>query len=422
MKINSKLFLQTSILLLFYSTNSHSAGYSTELYSTSGLGNAYAGSAAGIHDSSDMFFNPATISDIKQKEFIASVSYLDLRIDPDNANGKFSNGFQASGNEVSDAGSKSFVPAFYFATPINDKTSFGLSVNSPFGLSTEYDKNWVGRYRALESNVRTVNINPNISYKINDQISIGAGVQAQYFQTTLTKAVVNLNDPYNSSSDFLGKAKGSDWGYGYTLGTTYKINEKLKLGIGYRSKIDHKITGTTEVAGYGWYSDFDAKTTTPESLTVGSALKVTESVDLAYDVRWTRWSRLKSLKISAIQNQNLNQDNVTNFNWHDSFLHSVGANVAMNKNFILRAGAAYEKDAVTNANREPRAPNGNKIWTSLGFNYKINNGLSIDGTYMHQFVRNGRINLVDSSNTNNSLYANYKSRSDIFSLAVKKEF
>lgn len=422
MKINQKLPLLALTILLANSSQSFAAGYSTELYSTSGLGNAYAGSATGIHDASDMFFNPAILSDVTKKEFIASVSYLDLKIDPDHASGNFSSGYAASGNEVSNAGSRSLVPAFYFATPITKEVAFGLSVTAPFGLSTKYNSDWVGRYRALESSVNTLNINPTVSYKINEQLAFGAGLQAQYYQTTLTKAVVNSGDPYNASSDFIGKAKGSDWGYGYNLGATYKLNEKLKFGLGYRSKIDYKITGTTQVVGYGWYSDFNAKTTTPESLTAGASFKLNEAVELAYDVTWTRWSRLKSLTISATQNENLNSGNTTNFNWHNSLLHSVGANFTLNDKWLLRTGAAYEKDAVTNANREPRAPNGDKIWTTIGFNYKIKNGLSVDGTYMHQFVRTGRVDLVDSSTSNNSLGAKYKSRSDTFSIAVRKEF
>ena len=228
------------------------------------------------------------------------MSYLDFRTDPDNASGSFSNTFVASGKETSNAGSREYVPAFYVAAPINDQTVLGLSVTSPFGLSTKYNSDWIGRYRAVESRINTFNINPSVSYKIDDKLSVGAGLQAQYYQATLTKAVVNSGDPYTASSDFIGKAKGSDWGYGYNLGATYKVNDDLKLGLGYRSKIDYKLTGRTQVVGYGWYSDFNAKTTTPESLTAGAAYKLNNTVDLSYDVTWTRWSRLKSLSIIAV--------------------------------------------------------------------------------------------------------------------------
>lgn len=417
---SKKIFFSALIFSLTNTGSAFAAGYSTELYSTSGLANSYAGSAAGSHDASDMFFNPAILSGIQKKELIASVSYLDLKVDVDNARGNFSNTAPNSGSDVTNAGTGTFVPAFYFAAPINDEFAFGLAVTTPFGLVTKYDLDWVGRYRAVESVVSTTNFNPSLSYKINNQLSVGAGVVAQYYEATLTNAVVNGADPYNPSSDFIGKAKGSDWGYGYTLGATFKLNEKLKFGLGYRSKIEHKLTGTTQVAGYGWRSDFSARTATPESLTAGVAFKLNKEVELVYDTTWTRWSRLKNLTIDATQNNNL--DTTTHFNWHDSFLHSVGANFTLNNKWLARIGAAYEKDAVTNANREPRAPNGDKIWTSIGFNYKIKNGFSVDGTYLHQIGRTATVGLNDATTTNNSLSAKYKVRTDVFSVALKKEF
>jgi long-chain fatty acid transport protein len=419
-KNSQKTLLIFSVIFLISNSNSLAAGYSTELYSTSGLGNSYAGSAAGSHDASDMFFNPAVISEIKKKELIASLNYLDLRIDPDNGNGKFLNGYPASGKETKNAGSKSFVPAFYFATPINDKFAFGLSITSPFGLSTKYNKDWIGRYRAVESSVSTVNFNPSLSYKIDEKLSFGFGLQAQYYQATLTKSVVNSKNPYDSSYDLTGKAKGSDWGYGYNLGATYKMNDKLKFGLGYRSKIDHKLTGTTQVPTYA-YSDFDAKTTTPESLTAGIAFKLNQKVELLYDTTWTRWSRLKSLTINA-KNNALNIENTTNFNYRDSFLNSVGANFSLNEKWLFRTGVAYEKEAITDANREPRIPSGDKIWTSIGFSYKIKNDLTFDAAYLHHFYRSARSNLTNSSDGNNSLSIKYKTKVDVLSVAIKKEF
>lgn len=414
MKLNKKLFFSFLAFLFANSNQSIAAGYSTGLYSTSGMSNSYAGSVTGIHDASDMFFNPAILSDIKKNEFIISISHIKLDFDVDGANGSFSSGGNVTGKEIQDAGMDSQVPALYLAAPINDKTTFGLSITSPFGLSTKYDKGWVGRYRAIETSITTFNINPSLSYKINDQLSVGAGVQAQYYQAALTKAV------YTGGADAFGKVHGSDWGYGYNLGLNYKVNEQFKLGLGYRSKIDYKLTGTSQVSDLGLYSDIISKTTTPESLTAGTAIKLNKTVELAYDVTWTRWSRLKNLIVNATQNSNLNDR--ANFNWHDSFLHSIGANFSVNNKWLVRTGVAYEKDAVTNANRELRAPNGDKVWTSVGFNYKIGENLSIDGTYLHQFVRTGTVNLTDSSSTVNSVSAKYKSKVDVFSIALKKQF
>jgi len=414
MRINHKLFISALAFLLASNSQSFASGYSTDSTSTSGLGNAYAGSVTGVHDVSDMFFNPSVTAGIEKNEFIASMTYIKLDIDSDGSAGNFSGGGSVSGGDSRNAGSNNFIPAFYLATPINDKATFNLAVTSPFGLSTKYDSTWAGRYRAVESSISNVNFNPSVSYKLSDKLSVGAGVVAGYYQATLTKAV------FTGGNDATGKLSGSDWGYGYNLGANYKFNDQLKVGIGYRSKIDYNLSGTTKVADLGLYSDFNAKTATPESLTIGAAYKITPKVELAYDTTWTRWSRLKSLVVTAHQNSALND--TTTFNWHDSFLHSVGANFTINDKTLIRTGLAYEKDAVTDANRGPRVPGGDRVWTTLGFNQKVGNGWEVDGAYSHQFYRAAKMNISDSSTTVPSLSAKYKTSVDVFSIALKKEF
>lgn len=408
-----KILLPCAALSLAFCGESFAAGYSTGLYSASGLGNSYAGSVNGVHDVSDVFFNPAVTAGLDHNEFIISASYLKINVDSDSASGNIG-GTPITGHDGHDAGVDAVIPALYLTTPITNSTAFNLAVTSPFGLATQYNQSWVGRYNAIESSITTININPSISHKLTDQFSVGFGLQAQYAQMTLTKAA-----PIGGN-DYLGKLRGSDWGYGYNLGANFKLNDQWKFGAGYRSKIDYKITGHTRLVGLesnGFYSSFDAKTSTPESVTLGAAWQTNKKLELAYDVTWTRWSRVQSLTINA-QNPALNDK--SNFNWKDSFLHSVGANFTVNDKWLLRSGVAYEKDAVTNGNREPRVPNADKIWLSCGFNYKIKNGFSVDTSYMHQIYRTAQVHSYTDANNNFS--TRYKTKTDIFSVALKKEF
>lgn len=408
MKLNQKLIASSLALLIANSSSSFAAGYSTELTSTSGLGNSYAGSVTGIHDVSDMFFNSAILTDVENSQFIFSASYIDLNINTKGASN--SNGTSRSAN-VSDAGVNGVVPALYAANRINEDAVFGLAITSPFGLGTRYNDSWQGSDRAIASSITTVNINPTLAYKINNQLSVGAGFQAQYYRSQLTN---------RTASVYYSKVQGSDWGYGFNLGANYKVNDSLKFGIGYRSKIDHNIDGTVQAQGFG-YSDMQSKTSTPESLTLGTAYKLNPDIELAYDVTWTRWSRLKSLSVNAYQNSALSTS--SSYNWHDSFLNSVGANFNLNNKWLLRTGLAYEKEAMTDANRNPSVPMSNKVWTSLGFNYKFSDTFSVDAAYVHQFYRNAVSKLNATSNGSaSSLNVHYKTRVDVFSLALKKEF
>jgi len=427
MKIKQRIFFYGLCLAMSYFSARavKAAGFETNLTSTSALANSYAGSATGSHDISDGFFNPAILSDVKSTTLVVSANMLRLNVDADNASSKTSSGSSVVGSGVSDAGKDAIVPAFYFAAPINKETTFGFGITSPYGLATKYGKSWDGRYQAIDSSITTINFNPSISYKIDQKLSIGAGLQAQYMSTTLTSMVdygSALNAP--GTMDRLAKIKGSDWGYGYNFGVNYKLNDKTKFGIGYRSKIEHKLEGRNELDTL-YYGNFNAGLITPESIDAGASYQINKDNEIVADVLWSRWSRLKNVAVNS-DNSNLNT-NIA-FNWHDSFRYSLGYNHKTNEKLVIRSGVAYEKDAVSNGNRSPSIPTGNRIWLSGGFGYKITNHTTIDATYLHQFHRKTQLDIaavpanVGVSSGTPGVKTSYKTQVDVISIGLKYEF
>lgn len=417
MRTSYKLLSSVFTLMFVSSHQSFAAGYQNDSTSTSGLGNAYAGSVTGIHDASDVFFNPAVTAGIKQSQFIAGMTYVRLSTDSDGATGYFSNGTKVSGGDSGKIESNQYDPALYLAMPISNKTTFNLAVTSPYGLANKYHTDWAGRYRVIENDISSLNINPSLAYKLSDKISIGAGVVAQYYESTAIQAV------RTSGADGISKLQGSDWGYGYNLGATYQVNDKLKFGIGYRSKIDHNLSGKIKVItpSSNLSSDFNSKTVTPESLTLGTAYKINQTVDVAYDFTWNRTSRLKSIVVTAHQNPDLSTEK--NFDWHDDFHHSIGVNFKVSERTLIRTGFGYEKGAITDADRGPAIPGGgDRIILSLGFGKKLNDGWSIDGAYSHHIHTSSNVHITDSTATVPSFSAKYKFEDDLFSFAVKKDF
>ena len=87
---------------------------------------------------------------------------------------------RSGGGNGGNAGALTPVPNFYYAMDAGDKLKFGIGINAPFGLKTEYDPTWIGRFQAIKSEIKTVNINPSLAYKLNDMVSLGAGISAQY--------------------------------------------------------------------------------------------------------------------------------------------------------------------------------------------------------------------------------------------------
>ena len=414
------LILIAVLAIIIPTNNLSAAAFATYSHSASALANSYAGSTAGAHDISDSFENPANLANIDSRQLIISAAYLDVDIDPDNVHGTYGNNSTATGTEENNAGVNALIPAFFFALPVNDKLSLGINTTVPFGLETKYDKSWVGRYHAIESKIQTANINPAFSYSFNNKLSVGAGLQFQYIQGVLTK-MVDANG--SGTSDAFGKAKGDDWGYGYNFGLKYKINPKLKIGLGYRSKIEHKIEGKTEVAALNMSSHFLLPLTTPEILTLGINYKINNKFELLYDTSWTRWSRIKNMSLTATENSSLNESSI--LNWQDSFKYSLGLNYRLNQKLLLRSGTAYEQRAVDKY-RRPSVPSGDRIWASLGFEYKFKPGMKIDLAYLHQFHSKVSSNLEKKSITQaidvGSLSADYKNSLNTFAIGFGWEF
>ena len=413
------------INLLFVTSNSYAAGFATDSHSASALATSYAGSVSGANDISDSFFNPATISVVKQNQALASLTYINFKVDDDNTRSTYdSDSSNVSGVRSNKQTVNAFVPAGYIASRINDKTTLGLSITSPFGLSTNYNPNWAGRYYAIDSKISSVNFNPMLSYELDKKLSLGFGLQAQYLQATLTNAVdiggLYLSSP--GSSDGFAKVKGDDWGYGFNAGLKYKFTDNLSFGLGYRSAIKHKIKGDVklESAAVGnQASAFNSKITTPENLTVGFSYKLNDKLTLLHDTSWTRWSRVKTLDINA---QNSDLSNSSEINFKNSFRYSFGAHFQQNDKLKLKIGAAYEQGSVSNEFRNPRIPISDKIWTSIGFGYKIKDNLTVDATYLHEFYKNAKIDLHSSGKNTTNITANYKNKIDVIAVSLKIDF
>jgi long-chain fatty acid transport protein len=98
-----------------------------------------------------------------------------------------------AGRQCGDAGDTAYVPNTYVVLPMG-RLALGLGIGAPFGLKTEYESDWLGRYQAIKSDIKTVNVNPSVAFKVNDMISIGAGINYQKIDAELTNAVNDRGD------------------------------------------------------------------------------------------------------------------------------------------------------------------------------------------------------------------------------------
>ncbi len=224
------------------STLASAAGFALIEQSASGLGNAFAGAAATAEDASTVFFNPAGMSQIKEPQvvFAGHAISLSAQFSGTATNPGSLGGGPATGDTGGDAGGVSFVPNLYFVMPIGEKLAFGIGVSAPFGLKTEYDNTWVGRFQGIKSEIKTINVNPALSYKFSDSFSLGGGLNYQKLDAELTNAVV-----LGPGTEGRANLSADDDAWGWNVGLLFNLTPATKIGVSYRSEIDYDLTGTT---------------------------------------------------------------------------------------------------------------------------------------------------------------------------------
>ena len=173
---------------LFVSTSVEGSGFALLEQSASRLGTAFSGTAAVADDATTIFYNPAGLVRLERTEVLVVASGVDIGSQFRNANSQPALG-QPLGDEGGDAGGWNAIPAAYFAFPVNRDLAFGLSFNVPFGLELEYDDGWMGRFQALKSEIKTYSVNPTVSFRLNEYVSLGFGMNYQRLQAELTNSV-----------------------------------------------------------------------------------------------------------------------------------------------------------------------------------------------------------------------------------------
>ena len=159
-----KIFL--CFVVFTTSLTAQAAGFALIEQSASGMGNAFAGGSAAAEDASTIYFNPAGMTYIDGTQAVGALHLIKPNAEFHDKGSVKALGLPPKGDEGPNAGDLAFVPNFYFMTDINPSIKAGIGVNAPFGLKTEYDDKWVGRFQADKSEVKTININPAIALRL----------------------------------------------------------------------------------------------------------------------------------------------------------------------------------------------------------------------------------------------------------------
>lgn len=412
------------------------AGFALIEQNASGMGNAFAGGAAIAEDASTIFFNPAGMTYLPDNQLVIAGHAIKPSANFSNNGSHSVFGTATAGGNGGDAGDLAFVPNLFFSKAISPDVHLGIGISAPFGLKTQYDTGWAGRYQALRSELTTININPSVSFKANDQLSLGFGISAMRAEADLTNAVDlgTMTGVAALRQKFDGEArlKGDDWNFGWNAGAIFQINDATRVGLAYRSQVHQKLEGNvtfTLPAGTPAplvaalpNGSISARLTTPDSLSASIFHKLNDQWDVMADATWTRWSTFK--RLTAFRSTGAIVTDVPE-NWENTIRLSAGTTYHYNDAFKVRAGIAYDESPVTDAFRTPRIPDNDRIWLSLGASYKVTEAGSIDVGYTHIFVKNSSINKVTDSSVaaiRDTLTGSYDSDVNILSAQYTHNF
>ena len=430
------------------------AGFSLVEQSVSGLGNAFAGGAAIAEDASTIFYNPAGLTRLGKNDFTLGGHLIRPNVKFTNQGSTSATGQAPSGSNGGDAGGLNFVPNAYYAHALSDTWRIGIGINAPFGLKTDYESGWVGRYQALKSDIKTININPSLAYQVNDRFSLGAGIDAQYIKAELTRAidfgtlcVSQFGQRLGSAAagaracasagirpgtrDGTVKIEGNDWSYGVNLGALFQVSSSTRLGVAYRSKIKQELTGDATFSNPALPGPFAALTasrltsnggvkanvTLPDTLSFSAVTAIDSQWTLLGDITWTKWSRFDELRVRF---NNGAPDSVTVENWKDVYRFSLGANYAFSPVLTLRGGVAYDQSPVKDEFRTARIPDQDRTWLSFGLTYKVGPAAFVDAGYTHLFVKNASLNKSEAGA--GTLKGEYKTYANTVSVQYRQSF
>ena len=373
----------------------------------SGLGNAYAGQAAAATDASTIFFNPAGMTSLPDRQVVVAGHLIKPQAE-------FSGTVTPAigGGNGGDAGGLALVPNAYLAFRLTPDVHLGVGMNAPFGLKTEYDTTWKGRTQAVKSELKTINLNPSIAWKASESLSLGAGLSIQYAEATLSNSAGGAG---------LATVKGDDYGWGYNLGALWQASEATRIGLAYRSEVKQTLNGDVGFTTVTMLNGpVNAGLTLPDSASLSLFHKLSPKWDLLADVTWTGWSDFKELRIVRTNGDVLGTP--TQENWEDSYRYALGANYHLNDKLTLRGGVAFDETPVSDAFRTARIPDEDRTWIAFGAQYRLSRQSTIDVGYAHLFIRDARINKTEGTAPPITLSGTYEASVDILSAQLTLNF
>jgi long-chain fatty acid transport protein len=451
--------LAAAVSLCFSPLAAHAGGFQINEQGASGLGASYAGAAAAAWDASTVWWNPAGMTAIPGRQLVGAGNILWIGNKFEDQGSTLPAGQPASAprGDGGNAGGTFFVPSAFVTWQLAPQWWFGFGINAPFGLTTKWDDNFVGRFHAIESKITTYNFNPSVAWKPVNWFSIGAGVSAQYLDGKFSQFVNYAGAtaqacgqlPAVAQSGCFGQipglnaaglgqgmstAKGDSWGWGWNIGATFDVTPSTRIGLAYRSRIKHDVEGDVEFSNVPALNPplggalrqqlqngpIKAEVKLPDSFSVAISQGIGAQWRILANYTWTGWSSIQELKFER-QGAGATLP-ATELKFKDSWRVGLGAEWQINNAWLARFGIAYDKTPVQDEFRTPRLPDESRWWLSVGGRYSFAPNWAADFGYTYLIIEDASINLTNETARLGNLVGNVTATTHILGAQVRWSF
>ncbi|AIW13524.1 outer membrane protein transport protein [Vibrio tubiashii] len=383
------------------------AGFQLNSQSATGLGRAFAGDAVIADNASVMSRNAAAMSLFDRTEISVGFNVIDSKVEIKDAT--YTSPLPGStptslDNTTNDA--TSVVPNLYIVHPVNEQFAVGLGIYSNFGTTNEFDSNWgkgtgtviTGGAEPVVvpgadgfggvTNVTTTNIALLGSYRINEQWSVGGGLDIIYGEGELKRqsemnVLAGTTPTGTTSTQQLMDIDASGWAVGFNLGTVFELDENNRFGLSYHYSPEKEVSGTVT---YNTQSNIgDLKIPLPDMFEFSGYHRIEDTkFAVHYSVQWIGWSAFDRLATT-------NGTEIKEYKWKDTFHYSIGGTYYVNENWEARVGYMFD-EGVQDELTSVSVPDSDRQWFSAGATYHINKDQALDLGFTYLVGKDKQVN------------------------------
>ncbi|UYO75623.1 outer membrane protein transport protein [Halomonas qinghailakensis] len=401
-----KLTLAAAVASVAFASQAQAGGYQINEQSVSGQGYGHAGRSSNVHDATIVYGNPAGMSFLDRAQITAGGTFLNVNSDISNvrasqsspaflqATGGATDTLPVAGSNDGDMVPGTLIPFAFYAHPVNEQLAFGFGVYAPFGSKTDYEDGFQGRNQGNYTEVKVMTAQPTVSYRFNEQWSVGAGLTYNRVEGELRRQVPVATPLGLSEVD--SRVEGDDEAWGYNLGVIYQPAPETTFGLTYRSKVDFNLEGSftanspvLDQLGIGTVTDTAAlDLTTPETINFSLTQQMSDNLKLMFGASWARWSRFDQILVTGTERGEITNEQQ---NYSNAWAFSTGGEYQLTPTLALRAGVALDFTPTQDETRSVRIPSDDRRIFSIGAGWSPTPDLTLDVAYSYLTERSTQI-------------------------------